>query len=68
VAKRYLLQAAGANLALVMRTLDGLGTSRGWADRVQAARLALMGSGDALLSGWRAHLQPMLALSRPTAA
>jgi len=51
-----------------MRTLDGLGTSRGWADRVQAARLALMGSGDALLSGWRAHLQPMLALSRPTAA
>lgn len=68
VAKRYLLQAAGANLALVMRTLYGLGTPRGWADRVQAARLALMGSGDALLLWWRAHLQPMLTFSRPTAA
>jgi len=29
VAKRYLLQAAGANLALVMRTLYGLGTRGG---------------------------------------
>jgi len=68
VEKRYLLQAAGANLALVMRTVYGLGTPRGWADRVQAARLALMGSGYALLLWWRAHLQPMLALSRPRAA
>jgi transposase len=41
VAKRYLLQAAGANLALVMRTLYGLGTPRGWADRTQEACLAL---------------------------
>ena len=64
VAKRYLLQAAGANLALVMRTLYGLGTPRGWADRAQAACLALLGSGSALLRWWRAHLQSMLAFSR----
>jgi len=68
VAKRYLLQAAGANLALVMRTLYGLGTPRGWADRAQAAFLALLGSGSALLRWWRAHLQSMLAFSRAGAA
>ena len=50
VAKRYLLQAAGANLALVMRTLYGLGTPRGWADRAQEALLALLGSVSALLA------------------
>jgi transposase len=65
VAKRYLLQAAGANLALVMRTLYGLGTPRGWADRAQEAFLALLGSVYTLLLGWRAHLQSMLAFSCP---
>lgn len=68
VAKRYLLQAAGANLALVMRALYGLGTPRGWADRVQEAFLALFGSGSVLLHWWRAHLPSMLAFSRSEAA
>ena len=64
VAKRYLLQAAGANLALVMRTLFGLGTPRGWADRAQEDFLALL---SVLLHWWRAHLPSLLALSRPGA-
>jgi hypothetical protein len=68
VAKRYLLQAAGANLALVMRTLYGLGTPRGWADRAQEVFLALSGSVYTLLLWWRAHLQSMLAFSCPGAA
>ena len=65
VAKRYLLQAAGANLALVMRTLYGLGTPRGWADRALEALLALLGSVAVALLWWRAHPQSMLAFSRP---
>jgi len=68
VEKRYLLQAAGANLALVMRTLFGLGTPRGWAARAQAQRVALIGSVYALLHWWRAHRRSMLAFSRPGAA
>ena len=52
VAKRYLLQAAGANLALVMRTLYGLGTPRGWADRTQEALRAFWGSMRALWHRW----------------
>ena len=53
VAKRYLLQAAGANLALVMRTLYGLGTPRGWAERAQEALRAFVGSMRALWHrGW----------------
>jgi hypothetical protein len=67
VAKRYLLQAAGANLALVMRALYGLGTPRGWADRTQEACLALLGVVDTLLRWWRAHRQSMLTFSRPGA-
>jgi hypothetical protein len=68
VAKRYLLQAAGANLALVMRTLYGLGTPRGWADRAQETCLALLGSGYALLHWWRTHLPSLLAFSHPGTA
>ena len=68
VAKRYLLQAAGANLALVMRTLYGLGTPRGWADRAQEAFLALLGSVAVALLWWRAHRRSLLAFSRPRAA
>ena len=68
VAKRYLLQAAGANLALVMRTLYGLGTPRGWAERAQAHLVALRGSARALLHDWCAHLRSTLGLSRPGAA
>jgi len=64
VEKRYLLQAAGANLALVMRTLYGRGTPRGWAERAQAHLLALRDSVCALLPEWRAHLRSSLGLSR----
>ncbi len=65
VAKRYLLQAAGANLALVMRTLYGLGTPRGWADRMQEAFLALLSSMAVALLWWKTHRRSMLAFSRP---
>jgi len=68
VEKRYLLQAAGANLALVMRTLYGLGTPRGWAERAQAQLLTLFGSVCALLHWWRAHRRSLLAFSRPGVA
>ena len=68
VAKRYLLQAAGANLALVMRTLYGLGTPRGWAERAQAPLVAFLGSVCALLRWWRAHRRSLLAFSRPGVA
>ena len=68
VAKRYLLQAAGANLALVMRTLFGLGTPRGWADRTQAACWAHLGSVSALLLWWTAHRRSLLEVLRPGAA
>jgi transposase len=67
VAKRYLLQAAGANLALVMRTLYGLGTPRGWADRVQEPFWALLGAVLTLLHWWRTHRCSLLAFSRPGA-
>jgi transposase len=68
VEKRYLLQAAGANLALLMRTLYGLGTPRGWADRAREAFLALLGPVTVVLLWWRAHLQSLLAFARPGAA
>jgi len=68
VEKRYLLQAAGANLALVMRSLYGLGTPRGWAARAQAHLVALFGSVCALRHWWRAHHRSMLAFSRPGVA
>jgi transposase len=68
VEKRYLLQTAGANLALVMRPLYGLGTPRGWAERAQAQGLALRDSVYALLHDWRAHLRSSLGVSRPGAA
>lgn len=42
VEKRYLLQAAAANVALVMRALFGLGTPRGWADRARQAFFTLL--------------------------
>ena len=42
VQKRYLLQAAAANLGVMMRTLFGLGTPRGWADRARALLAALL--------------------------
>ena len=68
VAKRSRLQAAGATLALVRRTLYGLGTPRGWAARAQETFVALLGSVYALLHWWPAHLQSLLAFSRPRAA
>jgi hypothetical protein len=67
VAKRYLLQAAGANLALVMRALYGLGTPRGWAARVQEAFLALLGFVSVLLHWWSAPRRSMLGFSCPGA-
>jgi len=42
VQKRYLLQAAAANLGVMMRALFGLGTPRGWADRAREALAALL--------------------------
>ena len=68
VAKRYLLQAAGANLALVMRALFGLGTPRGWAERTQEAFLALLGSVVVLLLRWKGHRRSSFGASRPEAA
>lgn len=67
VAKRYLLQAAGANLALVMRALYGLGTPRGWADRAHAAWVALLGLVAVLLHWWTAHCRSPFGMSRPGA-
>ena len=68
VAKRYLLQAAGANLALVMRALYGLGTPRGWAGRAQAACWALIGFASILLRWGRAHRRSPFAGLRPGTA
>jgi transposase len=67
VAKRYLLQAAGANLALVMRTLYGLGTPRGWADRTQAALRALWGSIRAFWHRWWVPLRSRVPFLRALA-
>ena len=58
VQKRYLLQAAGANLGVMMRALFGLGTPRGWADRAQKALAALLVHVLALLRYWTAHDRP----------
>ena len=68
VAKRCLLQAAGANLALVMRPLHGLGTPRGWADRAQGALLGLLGSAIDLLLWWTAYCRSPFVVTRPEAA
>jgi len=43
VEKRYLLQAAAANLGLIMRSLFGMGTPRGWADRMRAPLEGVLG-------------------------
>jgi len=43
VEKRYLLQVAAANLGLVMRSLFGLGTPRGWGERLQTLIAAILG-------------------------
>lgn len=43
VEKRYVLHVAGANLGLVMRSLFGMGTPRGWAERLKALLLDLLG-------------------------
>lgn len=43
VEKRYLLQVAAANLGLVMRSLFGLGTPRGWAERFRALLAGILG-------------------------
>jgi len=67
VEKRYLLQAAGANLALVMRTLYGLGTPRGWAERAQEALRAFVDSMRALWHRWCAPLRSRFTFSRALA-
>jgi transposase len=68
VAKRYLLQAAGANLALVMRALYGLGTPRGWADRTQEALRAFWGSMRALRHRWWVPLRLRVTFLRALAS
>jgi transposase len=67
VAKRYLLQAAGANLALVMRTLYGLGTPRGWAEHAPGALRAFLGPVRALWQRWWAPLRSRFTISRALA-
>jgi transposase len=67
VEKRYLLQAAGANLALVMRTLYGLGTPRGWAEHAQEALRAFLGPVRALWHRWWAPLRSRFTISRALA-
>ena len=42
IEKRYLIQTAAANLGLVMRSLFGLGTPRGWAQRERALLLGAL--------------------------
>jgi len=42
VSKRYLMQAAAANLGLVMRTLFGRGTPRGLAESVEPSQQAIL--------------------------
>jgi len=68
VEKRYLLQAAGANLALVMRALFGLGTPRGWAERAWPVLPALVGSARALWYRWSAHFRSRFNFPRSLAA
>jgi len=41
VQKRYLLQVAAANLGILMRSLFGFGTPRGWAERIRALLSAI---------------------------
>jgi len=67
VEKRYLLQAAGANLALVMRTLYGLGTPRGWAERAQEALRAFLGPMRTLWHRCWAPLRSRVPFSRALA-
>ncbi|HEX7551686.1 MAG TPA: hypothetical protein VF579_14050, partial [Candidatus Methylomirabilis sp.] len=67
VEKRSLRQAAGANLALVMRTLYGRHPAR-VGGTPQAQGLALRDSARALLRWWRAHLRSPFGLSRPGTA
>lgn len=68
VSKRYLLYVAGANLGLVMRSLFGSGTPRGWAGHVPAGLLHVVCSWfglqitqrrryRAILGRW-SHLRP----------
>jgi transposase len=63
VEKRYLLQAAAANLALVMRALFGLGTPRGWADRARKALLDLLAAAWGRLSARMVQLHHLSAFS-----
>ena len=71
VRKRLLLQAAAANLGLVMRKLTGSGTPRGFAERlralVQAFYALLLGLLDLALPNTRSnpHHQPPFSPSRP---
>jgi transposase len=67
VEKRYLLQAAGANLALVMRTLYGLGTPRGWAERAQEALRAFLASMRVFWHRWWAPLWSRVTFLRALA-
>jgi len=57
VQKRYLLQAAAANLGVMMRALFGLGTPRGWADRAREALAALLAWFLACVPRWIAHIR-----------
>lgn len=62
--KPYLLQTAGTNRALVMRTLVGSGIPQGWAERTHAKFLGRSAWAGALLQWWHAHIQSRIAFSR----
>ena len=62
--KWYLLQTAGATLALGMRPLFGVGNSRGWAESAQATFLALSASVLALMHWWHALIRSRIGFSR----
>jgi transposase len=60
VQKRYLLQAAAANLGLVMRSLFGLGTPRGWAEQFRGAVLSLFAVLFVVFQGYGHRLRLLL--------
>ena len=69
--KGYLIRAAAANLGVVLRTLFGVGTPRGWADRlaqffVRARQRSLLACRDPWLHSASARLLP--AAVRDTSA
>lgn len=62
VSKRYLLHVAGANLGLVMRSLFGSGTPRGWAEHAPTSLLHVVRSWFGLQTAPRRRYRATLGL------